>query len=153
MVKTVSIIIVLLVLMINLLLQGSYTGFDIGYDEALRIHSKVSFSGDSVYGNLGQLHSYITLLLLIILVGKLIKKEFLSQLICITSLAWTLYIYSQIYFQKNNLHDDLGSYSNLLKNTLPLDLFCVFVLSLLLIYQLITVLKALFSQNKATRVL
>ena len=149
MLRKISIILALVVLVINVSMSGWHFGFDRGYDYGVKTFTKIFSSGETAYGYLGELYANITGLLLIFLVGRLIKIEILSQIICISSAVWMLYIYWLIFQQKFAVSKDLEAFYKLLNETIPYDWFSVVAISVLLILQIIILSKFAFQKYKA----
>lgn len=147
--KKVSIIFALTVLVIDLFLSGQYLGFDKGYYEAIKTNSEISFSGGGItnYTILFEHYAPIVWLLIVYLIGKSIKKELLSQIICFSTLGWIIYLYWQIYFIKTNLFTPSISFNDLIRDTIPLDWISFSLVLVLLIYQIIVAFQYYFGKN------
>ncbi|HEX9959700.1 MAG TPA: hypothetical protein VGB00_02045 [Pyrinomonadaceae bacterium] len=149
MLRKTSIIIALIVLVITVSMSGQHFGFERGYDYGVKTFAGIFSSGETAYQYLGECYADITTLLLSFLVGRLIKKEILSQIICISSAVWMLYIYRLIFQQKFAVGKDLEAFYKLLNETISYDWFSVTAISVLLILQIITLSKFAFQKHKA----
>lgn len=150
MLKKVPIIIALIALGINLLLAGEHMGYERGYEYTTRLYAKWSFSGGTAYGSLGQYYFSSSTFLLMFVIGRLIKKEVVSQFICTFSLIWIIRSYIFIFQQKYYVSKELDDFYILITETLSLDWFCFSIISALLSIQLFTISKLLYQTYKAT---
>lgn len=144
MLKKISVIFDLIILMVNLSLQGKHSGFERGFDEARKTLTEINFSAGTPYFFLEQQYFYIVLLSLAFLVGKSIKKEILSQIICIASLIWTIYIYWHIYLQKSIVLNHEGTFYDLTRNVVYFDWFCFSLVIILFIIQIVNAFQHYF---------
>ena len=148
--RKVSKILALIVLVINSSLSGQHLGFDRGYNVARKMFTEVNLSGGglTVYTILFEHYAPIVWLSIFYLIGKSIKKEFLSQIICFSTLGWIVYLYWQIYFIKTNLFTPSISFNDLIRETIHLDWISFSLALILLIFQIISVFQLYFNWKR-----
>jgi hypothetical protein len=150
MLRKISIILALVVLVVNVSMSGQHSGFERGYDYGVKTFSQIYLSdGGTAYEYLGECYAHITAVLVVFLAGRLIKKEIPSQIICISSALWTLYVYRLIFQQKFAVSQDLKTFYKLSNETMSYDWFSMTAVSVLLILQIITLSKFAFQKYKA----
>ncbi len=148
MLRKISLLLAFIVLMINVRLSGEYFGFEQGYQYAVDTYTEIRFSHGTVYFYLFEQYAQLVLGMIFFLIGKTVKKESLSQIICAPSLLWVIYKYYYIYIPKSRYFNDVEPFSKLLRESMPLDVICFSIVSMLLIYQLGIVLKLLYSKHQ-----
>jgi hypothetical protein len=141
--KRASLIFATIVLMLNVLILGAFTGFDRAY----RLDDIFKVSALGIYVRVIFLHFGIAFLLLVFVVGKIIKKEILSQLVCFASLIPTLYLYWKLFQRKSLYLTDTTSYTELLRSSISLDWFGASVVLFLLAYQVTITLHNIPNKN------
>ncbi len=125
-----------------------HRGFDIGYQETIKIRQVISVGTGNAYGFLGDCYFYIIVLLLIFSVGKLIRLKSLSQIVCTTSLVWMTLIFQKIYVQKEVYFSQINNtFGNLLVNAILLDFISFLLLVVLLLVQIITAFQQYYEQK------
>ncbi|HLL99522.1 MAG TPA: hypothetical protein VK400_00570 [Pyrinomonadaceae bacterium] len=144
-----SLTLVLVAVMLNAAAFGMHLGFEEGYDYANGSLLGLSFIGFTRYGYVAGLYGFAALLLLAVWAGKLIKKELVSQLVCLPSLVWILFIYRQVLQQKYDFNQELASFHRFLTATISLDWLSVLIISVLLVIQIISAAKILYGRYKA----
>lgn len=149
MLRKISVILALVVLVVNVSMSGLHFGFERGYDYGVKTFAKISFGGGTAYEYLGELYANVTALSLVFLAGRLIRKEIPSQIICISSALWMLYVYRLIFQQKFAVSQDLEAFYKLLNERMLYDWFSVIAISVLLILQIIILSKSAFQKYKA----
>ena len=148
MLRKISIIVALIVLIVNVRLSGDCFGFEQGYQFGVKTFTEIRGGEGTAYLFLFEQYASVVSGIFFFLIGKTIKKETLSQIICIPSLLLTLRAYYYVYIQKSVYFADVEPFSELIRKSMPFDVVCFTIVSMLLIYQLGTVLKLLFSNNQ-----
>lgn len=155
MLKKISIILALLVLTFSVLLQGTYSGYERGFHDSAKDCASFYSAHNTVYADFAYVYSIIKWLLLAFVISKLIKKEWLSQIICLSSLIWAIFEYREIYIHKSDLFRiaDIRELKvfDLILETIPIDWFCFAIIVILLIYQIISVVYYLFYKNRSNQ--
>ena len=112
--------------------------------------NKICFSagGPHTYEVLAERYFRILLFLLFFLVGKLIKHQITSQTICVSSIALIIFQLWEIkvwYLELINTFSDFNTISvfDLLRNSIPFVWLLFFIISVLLIIQIIIIPKSL----------
>lgn len=100
------------------------------------------------YFYLVDLHRYISLFLIIFIIGQLIKKELLSQIISLPSIIILFILFIQIYMYKKPYISDEASYINLIRETLSSDFIHIWLALALLIYQAVTAFQDYLNWNR-----
>jgi hypothetical protein len=97
--------------------------------------------GNTPYGDLSDIYRYINWFLLFFIAGKLIKKEFLSQIISLSAIVLAFWKFVQVYNLKNNYLFNENKYFELMQVTLQTDFLQLLIVFVLLIYQVISAIK------------
>lgn len=160
MIKKIYTIAALSVCIINAYLTGQYGGFEEGYNYSEQICKIMSFSGWTSYLTLSSQHVFLTVLMAVFLVCKTDNKKYFLEVICLFLLGLISVKYGQIilmlFFGQQWYGNETNiDYSDLfyepLRKTLILDYFCIFIVVILLVCQIMIVFKHYFSvdQGKA----
>lgn len=104
------------------------------------------FSHGTIYNVFYVNHLFLILPLVFLVLGKFVKKELWSQIICFISLIIATAIYWHTYLVKLNYIDELGSdgphwYSTAARNASVLDEICLTLLALLFVYQIVALIQ------------
>ncbi len=138
MLEKYSKIILILAIAINVYLVGLTRGFEFQY-------LKYGFSDPRISG---AEYFYICFFLLIFLIGREVKKRFVSNIICLSALAIAAYKYKFIYLFTVGLLDEGEPISLMFRESIPLNLISFSVIILLLIYQIIVIIQDFYSKNR-----
>lgn len=130
-------IITVILCVINGFLAGSNRGYALHQTESLNF----DIYGMSGYEFLSNNYIYISLFLLVFLVGGLVRNKILSNAVCISTLLLMFPPYWNIYLQKNLFLKNGLPVSKLLLDSIPIDLISFSLISFLLIYQVIMIFQ------------
>jgi hypothetical protein len=144
MIRRTSKIIAIVVCIINILLAYLFRGFELGHDEGTNMY----LSGGSSYGLLANYYTYISLLLLIFTVGKFIRNELLSRVLCVSLLVLAVFQYFTVYLQKSLFFGSTNSFTKLLRETIPVDLISFSLLLFLLALEIIAFFQRFKSSSR-----
>lgn len=144
MLRRLTLITALSSLFISGLLLGLHQGFAYGASDA----RGYSFSFETGYEFLVRCYFGICIWLSVFIIGNLIKKEIMSQIICFSSLVFVILPYRLIYQQKNFFYENSETITNVLRATLPLDLVNFSLVSILLIFQIIFLYRNFISKSQ-----
>jgi hypothetical protein len=144
MLRKISVIFAFVVLVINVRLSGDCYGFEQGYEYGLK-----TFTGGhgTPYSFLWEQYIRIVWGMSFLLIGKTIKNELLSQIICFPCLIWTIYFYWQIYLQKSLVVANDDSFYKLLRDSIPMDVLSFMFVLFLIVFQITGLYKSLFTKN------
>jgi hypothetical protein len=166
MLKTTSIYLAVIALVIIAYLFGAHYGFDQGVQTA-EINERVKFAaygielpkfsagGLRTYEELTRRYFLIIFFLTFYLIGKFIKSELISHIICLSFLGFATYQFWQIYsfyvMLIETFHDyDSTTHFSLLRNLSFLVWFVFIIVFSLFIIQITTISKSLYEKSKAT---
>ncbi len=134
--RKIHIIVAVITFIINIFLIGLNRGYDIHFDEQGLYNSGFEL--------LTYCYIYISLLLLLFIVGKSIKKNSLSNIICFTSIFLLFYPYKWVYLQKQIFYSNNVPLDLIFKESIPLDVISILLIIILLTVQIITVFQSYF---------
>ena len=139
-------ILALIVLTINVYFSGIFKGVD----ESRMFDAPSMFSGGpSIYDMLADYQLFAAFCLFGWVVGKTIKKEFLSQVVSFSSIFLAFYFFRKMYLLKSSYISDLSSTSLItpVHVSFRIDWFLYSIVLLLLIYQIFTIYKYFSGKN------
>lgn len=151
MVKIIAIILGLYLCQQSFYYTGIYEGYGIGVARFgnicyPRIGSLCLYDVDP-YSGLANTHVYINWLLSFFIIGNLIKKEVVSQIISLPSALLTFLLFISVYFFKSRYVSDEVVYINLIRETLSTDFIHIWIALALLIYQIVTAIQYYFDRK------
>lgn len=121
--------------------RGIYVGYEIGMQMDGVVYPKMeNFYATHPYSpfdKLGDLYLYVTYFLILFIIGKVIQKEFLSQIISLPSILLSFLGFIQIFIFKREYLSDESKYFDLMRDTSLMDVIFVILALTLLVYQLI----------------
>lgn len=164
MIKKVLMILALITLLINVQLEGKYSGYEAGIqiskkdyadEQIAQGHNYVYRAHPTAYADYAEVYSIIKWLLIAFLIGFSLKKELLSQFICITSLIWTVYEYREIYIHKREIFDILDlqehRFFDIIRETIPIDWICFSIVIILMAHQIVTMFNYWVYKNEMVK--
>jgi len=163
--KTISICLAVIALIIIAYLCGAHYGFDQGVQTA-EINERVKFAaygielpkfssgGLRTYEELTRRYFLIILFITFYLIGEFIKSKLVSHIICLSFLSFAIYQFWQIYGFYTMLigmfHDyDSTAHFSLLRDSTFLVWFVFIIVLSLFITQITTSSKSLYEKYKA----
>lgn len=132
--------------------QGVYTGFVNGAQLGGIIypdfgHYAISHA-ENPYSDLVDTHLYINWFLLFFIVGKLIRKESISQIISLPAILLAFLGFVQLYNLKNGYVVNEDKYFDIMRLTFQTDFIHIWLALALLIYQIITAFQNYFEWKR-----
>lgn len=131
-------------LFISGLLLGLHKGFDYGFSEL----SNITFYSEGGYEFLARCYFSICIWLFVFIIGHVIQKKFVSEIICFSSLVFVILSYRWVYLQKNFYFENSETITNVLRVALPLDLINFSLVIILLVTQIISLYRNIISKNR-----
>ncbi len=138
-IKLLVIAVALILASVCLFYAGEISGFELGYDRAIEVNStdktkyEFSVSGPTVYEYNYETYSGIAFWLYLYVLGKTLRNRFYSRLVCIFSIAPTIYLFWQLIQYKIGLPDP-GRWTT---KTIKFDWEGLAIVSVILIVELI----------------
>lgn len=126
---------------ICLFLWSEINGFEQGFRAAYNIehiNSSIQFvtHGPNFFDFIIEKYFFIGLCFCIYIIGKLLKEENSSQVLCISSLVVSIVLYWQLLQFKFGINNTELIYNNWLHKSLKFDYFCFFSVLILLAMQI-----------------
>ena len=134
--------------MINGLLSCFYLGYDKGYEEAYKLYNTGSLFSNygGFYQELFQIHYVITFFLTVFIIGKFIRKEILSHIICWAALLGILFVYLR-WGSRLAVNTEFTFLTNLQNTASIYDGISLVLTIILLVHQGVIVFQNLFHKN------
>lgn len=130
----IPVVIALIICFINIFLHGLHGGFEL----ALKQNSGIFSTSGSGYQLLANCYFFISGLLLIFTVGKLVKKEIVSQIVCLLALILVIFQFRLVYLQKSLFFENTDAVTKLMRETILFDWISLALVLVLLIIQIVT---------------
>jgi presenilin-like A22 family membrane protease len=136
---------------INGLLSCFYLGYDKGYEEAFKLYNTSSLfsTSDGFYQELFQIHYVLTLCLSAFIIGKFLRKEILSHIICLAALLGTFFVYLR-WSSRLIINTEFTFLTNLQNTASVYDGVSLVLTIILLSHQGIIGFQYLFYKNRNT---
>lgn len=131
--RRLTLITALNILLINGLLFGLHLGFAYGFVE----YGSVTFLSETVYQFLARCYFANCFWLLVFVIGHLINRRFVSEIICFSSLIFVILSYRWVYLEKSHLFESPETITTVLRITYPLDLVSFVLVIFLLMVQIV----------------
>lgn len=166
--RKISLSLGLIAFIVCLGLYFEYYGFDQGflvaeksYENLLVDRIELSGDGPRTYEFFGDMYRYIASFLLIFLISKFLEAKNLSeivfgrkllfQIMCLFSLSLALYQFWQLFYWKKDRSQSsfwTEPYDKILRDTVLFDWFCLVIILVLLIIQIIIPIFYYFDKNR-----